>query len=34
MVSHSPEAMGFADHVYAVKNQSLVPQTSGLDVLK
>lgn len=34
MVTHSPEAMRFADHVYAVKDQLLVPQPSGLDVLK
>ncbi|NDY74443.1 ABC transporter ATP-binding protein [Desulfobacter hydrogenophilus] len=33
MVTHSPEAMGFADHVYAVKDQLLVPQASGLNVL-
>lgn len=31
MVTHSPEAVKFADHVYAVKDRRLVPQTSGSD---
>ncbi|MCG8377456.1 MAG: ABC transporter ATP-binding protein, partial [Chlorobiales bacterium] len=29
MVTHSSEAMGFADHVFAIKDRMLVPQASS-----